>query len=101
MHELLTEPFLKEKNPGNYQKIIDGQAEQDVDESCGSSYATALEVLTADFSQQGKPFFVSKELSCYFDDNQISDDWLLRLNTWSSCEIPGCAQVILQSFGRG
>ena len=78
MHELLTEPFLKEKNPGNYQKIIDGQAEQDVDESCGSSYATALEVLTADFSQQGKPFKVSKELSCYFDDNQISDDWLLR-----------------------
>jgi|TARA_Y100001954_G_scaffold199953_2_gene218394 hypothetical protein len=78
LHELLTEPFLKEKNPGNYQKIIDGQAEQDVDESCGSSYATALEVLTADFSQHGKPFFVSKELSCYFDDNQISDDWLLR-----------------------
>jgi len=78
MHELLTEPFLKEKNPGNYQKIIDGQAEQDVDESCGSSYATALEVLTADFSNRGKPFFVSKELSCYFDDSQISDDWLLR-----------------------
>ena len=78
MHELLTEPFLKEKNPGNYQKIIDGQAEHDVDESCGSSYATALEVLTADFSNRGKPFFVSKELSCYFDDGQISDDWLLR-----------------------
>lgn len=78
MHELLTEPFLKEKNPENYQKIIDGQAEHDVDESCGSSYASALEVLTADFSNRGKPFFVSKELSCYFDDGQISDDWLLR-----------------------
>lgn len=78
MHELFTEPFLMERSPHNYQKIIDGQAAQSVQASCGASYKTALEVLATDFSSQSKPFLVAKELSCYFDQEQITDEWLLR-----------------------
>ena len=76
LHELLTEPYLKERNPGNYARIVNGQTSRAVESSaCG--YATALEVLTTDFSRQGKPFTVSKELSCYFDFEKITDEWLL------------------------
>lgn len=78
MHELFTEPFLMERSPHNYQKIIDGQEAQSVQASCGASYKTALEVLATDFSSQSKPFLVAKELSCYFDQEQIADEWLLR-----------------------
>jgi len=78
MHELLTEPFLMERSPHNYQKIIDGQDAQGVQASCGVSYKTALEVLATDFSAQSKPFLVAKELSCYFDQEKITDEWLLR-----------------------
>ena len=79
MHELLTEPFLKERNPQNYAKIVNGQTSQAVESSaCG--YAAALEVLTTDFSSKGKPFTVSKELSCYFDFEKITDEWLLGFN---------------------
>ena len=78
MHELFTEPFLMERSPHNYQKIIDGQEAQSVQASCGASYKTALEVLATDFSSQSKPFLVAKELSCYFDQEQITDEWLLR-----------------------
>ncbi|CEF99817.1 P-loop containing nucleoside triphosphate hydrolase [Ostreococcus tauri] len=79
MHEMLTEPYLKERNPENYEKIVNGQTSQEIESSvCG--YSTALEVLTADFSGQGKPFLISKELSCYFDDEKITDEWLLAFN---------------------
>lgn len=77
MHELLTEPYLKENNPTNFSKILSGQSEQSI-ESSGCSYATMLEVLTADYSAQGRPLFVSKELSCYFDLQQIKSTWLKR-----------------------
>jgi len=77
MHELLTEPYLKENNPTNFRKILSGQSEQSI-ESSGCSYATMLEVLTADYSAQGRPLFVSKELSCYFDLKQIKSTWLKR-----------------------
>ena len=79
MHELLTEPFLKENNPTNYAKIVSGQSEQKI-ESSGCSYATMLEVMTADYSAQGRPFFFSKELSCYFDLTQIDSSWLKRFS---------------------
>ena len=59
MHELLTEPYLKENNPTNYAKIVSGQSEQQL-ASSGCSYATMLEVMTADYSAQGRPFFFSK-----------------------------------------
>jgi uncharacterized zinc-type alcohol dehydrogenase-like protein len=77
MHELLTEPCLKENNPENYAKIVSGQSEHHV-ASSGCSYATMLEVMTADYSAQGRPFFFSKELSCYFDLKQMKSSWLKR-----------------------
>ena len=49
--KLLTEPYLKENNPTNFSKILSGQSEQSI-ESSGCSYATMLEVLTADYSAQ-------------------------------------------------
>lgn len=77
MHELLTEPFLKENNSPNYKKILDGQQELNI-ASSGCSYSTMLEVMTADYSAQGRPFFFSKELTCYFDLAQIRSSWLHR-----------------------
>ena len=79
MHELLTEPYLKENNPTNYAKIVSGQSEQQL-ASSGCSYATMLEVMTADYSAQGRPFFFSKELSCYFDLTQMNSSWLKRFS---------------------
>lgn len=79
MHELLTEPYLKEYNRENFEKIVHGQSEQSI-ASSGCSYATMLEVMTADYTAQGRPFFFSKELSCYFDLNQIKSSWLSRFN---------------------
>jgi alcohol/geraniol dehydrogenase (NADP+) len=96
MHELLTEPYLKENNQPNYKKIVDGQHENNV-ASSGCSYATMLEVMTADYSAQGRPFFFTKELTCYFDLAQIQSSWLHRFTHVVLIRDPLAA---LQSFYR-
>jgi len=105
-HELLTEPYLKEKNAINYEKIKNGQQKLSVTESSQEdlvgllladdddddckvksqevvvqsySYADILQQMkkTAKYREhQEKPYFFSKELSCYFDEGKCSDDWL-------------------------
>ena len=51
MHELLTEPYLREHSPDNYSKLLRGQQAHRV-ESSGVSYHAMLEVMTADYSLQ-------------------------------------------------
>ena len=75
-HELLTEPYLREFNEVNYRKILMGQTEERV-ASTGVAYEAMLEVMLADYSLQGFPFYFSKELACYYQKDLISDDWLL------------------------
>ena len=75
MHELLTEPYLKENKKDNYEKIKNGQMTLDL-ASSGCSYQSVLELMRTDYSGQEKLYFFSKELSCYFDEGKCSDDWL-------------------------
>jgi len=75
MHELLTEPYLKENTPGNYEKIKNGQQTLNVSSS-GCSYSSVMELMMTDYSSQGKPYYLSKELSCYFDQDKCTDEWL-------------------------
>jgi rhodanese-related sulfurtransferase len=76
MHELLTEPYLKENTPDNYEKIKNGQQTLNVSSS-GCSYASVMELMMTDYSSQGKPYYLCKELSCYFDEEKCTDEWLL------------------------
>ena len=79
MHELLTEPYLKENTPDNYEKIKNGQQTLNVSSS-GCSYASVMELMMTDYSSQGKPYYLCKELSCYFDEEKCTDEWLLSFH---------------------
>ena len=79
MHELLTEPYLKENTPANYEKIKNGQQTLNVSSS-GCSYLAVMELMMTDYSSQGKSYFLSKELSCYFDKEKCTNEWLQSFN---------------------
>ncbi len=72
MHELLTEPWLRAHNPTNYARLADGQHRQNVRAS-GCTYEAMVEVMRADYAHTARPFFFSKELSCYFDSSAFDD----------------------------
>ena len=97
MHELLTEPYLKENTPDNYEKIKNGQQTLNVSSS-GCSYASVMELMMTDYSSQGKPYYLCKELSCYFDEEKCTDEWLLSFHHAHSGSKPKrCAEIFLSS----
>ena len=96
MHELLTEPYLLEYNSDNYVKVKAGQEREHVQTS-SVGYQAVQEVMLADYSLQGRPFFFSKELACYFHPEAISDEWLLQFKHVLLVRDP---QASLASFYR-
>ena len=78
-----TQQFV-EKNPtivnfpvrnlemGPYARLADGQHRQNVRAS-GCTYEAMVEVMRADYAHTARPFFFSKELSCYFDSSAFDD----------------------------
>ena len=97
MHELLTEPYLKENTPDNYEKIKNGQQTLNVSSS-GCSYASVMELMMTDYSSQGKPYYLCKELSCYFDEEKCTDEWLLSFHHVILVRNPSeCAEIFLSS----